>query len=121
MKPKNHTKLHFGPYRTRRFKYRDVVFCERAGEVSLCGLSSGRMPWPLCQCGKTKAMALVGDLVAAVRRESSLAIQYWWAVGHSKVLKWRKSLGVGGFTEGTRSVKRDYGKEQYKKTTLVKA
>src|SRR5476651_580495 len=111
MKQKDRVKLRFGPYRTPRFKYGNVVFCERAGEVTLCGLSSGRIPWPMCRRGKSKAIALVGDLVKAVRQESSVAIQHWWGVGEDTVWKWRKALGVGRSTEGTRVLKGEYANE----------
>src|SRR4051794_26521332 len=109
MNPKDRVKLRFGPYPAPRFSYGDVVFCERVGEVILCGLSSGRIPWPLCRCGKVKAIALVGKLVDAVREESALAVQYWWGVGPSTVWKWRKALGVGAHNRGTRALQRDHG------------
>jgi hypothetical protein len=34
-------KLLFGPYRTPRFRYGDVVFCEMRGEVKIVGLTNG--------------------------------------------------------------------------------
>jgi hypothetical protein len=111
MNPKDRVKLRFGTYRTPRFKYGDVVFCERFGEVTLVGLSGGRIPWPMCRRGRGRAIALIGDLVRAVRQESALAVQHWWGVGASTVLLWRKALDVGPLTEGTRALRREYGYE----------
>jgi hypothetical protein len=39
-------KLHFGPYRTPRFKRGTKVDCAVGGEMVIVGLSDGRtMPW----------------------------------------------------------------------------
>jgi hypothetical protein len=40
-------KLRFGPYQTPVFRYGDTAFCEVRGEVILCGLTAGRIPWPV--------------------------------------------------------------------------
>jgi hypothetical protein len=45
MKAKDRVRLRFGPYRTPRFRYGDIVFCERCGEVTMCGLTAARIPW----------------------------------------------------------------------------
>ena len=37
-------KLHFGPYRTPRFKYGAVVQDALRGEVKIVGLTAGRIP-----------------------------------------------------------------------------
>jgi hypothetical protein len=111
MKAKDRVRLRFGPYRTPRFRYGDVVFCERCGEVTACGLTAARIPWPTCRRGRGRAIILCADLVAAVRRESSIAVQYWWGVGEETVWRWRKALGVEARTEGTRAIMRDYAKE----------
>jgi hypothetical protein len=111
MNKKDRVKLRFGPYRTPRFKRGDVVYCERCGEVTLCGLSSGRIPWPTCRRGKAKAIVLCAGLADAVRRESAVAVQHWWGVGRSTVLQWRKALGVGRQTHGTWALQSDYAKE----------
>ena len=98
MNQNRRTKLRFGPYRTPRFKYGDVVFCERASEVRLCGLSKGRIPWPTCRRGTARAIVLYGALVDAVRRESSLAVQYWFGVGQDKAF-----VPVGELSGGERA------------------
>ncbi len=94
-------KLRFGPYKTPRFKYGDVVFCERFGEVRITGLSGGRIPWPTCRQGKRNVIILFKSLVNAVRRESSAAVQYWWGVGHGTLTAWRKVLEVPIANAGT--------------------
>jgi hypothetical protein len=111
MNPQTRVKLRFGAYRAPRFRHGDVVFCERAGEVTLCGLSKGRIPWPTCRRGRASAIVLCGDLVKAVRRESSVAVQYWWGVGRDTVRKWRNALEVGRLTKGTRALMSDYATE----------
>jgi hypothetical protein len=95
-------KLLFGPYRTPRFNYGDVVTCEIRGDVKIVGLTAARIPWPKCRTGKRcRAIILYGALADAVRRESAQAIEYWWGVGSFTVWKWRKALGVDRLTEGT--------------------
>src|SRR5207245_6648729 len=84
---------------------------ERAGEVRLCGLSKGRIPWPTCRRGTARAIVLCGGLVDAVRRESSVAVQYWWGVGQDTVWKWRKALEVGRYTPSTRALMSDQNSE----------
>ena len=93
--------LLFGPYRTPVFKYGDLVICERAGQVELCGLSSGRIPWSLGRRGSSKAIVLCGALVRAVRQEAACAVAYWFGVTAQTVSVWRKALGVGPTTTGT--------------------
>jgi hypothetical protein len=94
-----------------RFRYSDVVFCERYGEVTLRRLSKGRIPWPMCRRRKVGATVLCGGLVDQVRRESGVAVQCWCGVGQDTVWKWRKALGVGRYTQGTRALQSDYANE----------
>jgi hypothetical protein len=105
-------RLLFGPYRTPRFKYGDVVFCEKRGSVKIVGLTNALIPWPKCRTGKrSRAIILHGALADAVRREAALAVAHWWGVGLFTVWKWRKALGVGPITAGTRRLKHDYALE----------
>jgi hypothetical protein len=67
-------RLLFGPYRTPRFRYGAPFFCAVRGEVTLVGLSAGRIPWPVGQRGSAKALVVYGDLAEAVRRESASAV-----------------------------------------------
>jgi hypothetical protein len=79
MHDRDRFKLLFGPYRTPRSRYGDVVTCEMRGEVNIVGLSEARIPWPKCRTGKRgRAIILYGALAEAVRRESAQAIEYWW-------------------------------------------
>jgi len=90
-----------GTYTTPRFRYGARVVCQARGEVEIVGLTDAPIPWPIGKRGRHKAIVLYGALVKAVRRESSLAIQYWFGVGPFTVWKWRKALGVDRNTEGT--------------------
>ncbi len=47
MKAATRVKLHFGPYRTQRFKYGGIVQGAARGEVKIVGLTAGRIPWPI--------------------------------------------------------------------------
>ncbi len=99
--------LLFGPYQTPQFRHGDIVFCERRGEVRLCGLSAGRIPWPIGQRGNHEALVLYADLAKAVRRESATAIRYWWGVGSNTVWEWRCTLGIHHANDGSRQLWRD--------------
>jgi NUMOD3 motif len=90
-----------GTYASPRFRYGKFVTCEMRGEVQLVGLTDAPIPWPIGKRGRHKAIVLYGDLVRAVRRESSLAIQHWFGVGPVTVWQWRRALGVDRKTEGT--------------------
>lgn len=59
-------KLHFGPYRTPRFKYGDLVRDQMRGKVRVIGLSEGRIPWPIIGRTSGVRLAFYGDLVKAV-------------------------------------------------------
>jgi hypothetical protein len=44
------------------------------------GLSGGRIPWPVGQRGRAKALVLCGALAKGVRLEAAVAVAYWWGV-----------------------------------------
>jgi hypothetical protein len=113
MRDADRFKLLFGPYRTPCFRYGDVVFCDVRGEVTLCGLTEAPIPWPVGKRGRHKAIVLCGRLADAVRRESALAVAYWFGVSMQTVTAWRKALGVGATTEGTSRLRRDYFAEPW--------
>jgi hypothetical protein len=52
--------------------------------------------------GNHKSIILYADLARAVRRESSLAIRFWWGVSMSTVRQWRRALEVPRVNEGSR-------------------
>ena len=74
------------------------------GRLTAGGLSDAPIPWPYCTeraGGSGRSLILCGDLVRAVRTETTLAVAYHWGVGRRVVTRWRRSLGVGRMTEGT--------------------
>src|SRR5262249_19146465 len=88
-------RLLFGPYVAPAFRYDDIVFCEVRGEVTIVGLSSGRIPWPIGKRGRSKSFAVYGGLADAIRREAAIAVCYWFGMTPQTVTKYRKALGVG--------------------------
>ena len=90
-----------GKYRTPTFRYGQRVEDQRRGEVRIVGLSAGRIPWPIGQKRSARALVLYRDLARAVRRESVIAICYWWGVYRTAVCRWRRVLGVPAINEGT--------------------
>jgi hypothetical protein len=101
------TRLLFGPYGTPAFHYGDTVDCLIRGEIEVVGLTDAPVPWPVGKLGAHKSMILYADLARAVRREAALAVAHWWGVTPQTVRVWRKALGEGAVTEGTRRLKRD--------------
>lgn len=103
MNPRVRFKLHFGPYKTPRFKYGDIVCDESRGDVKIVGLTDAPIPWPIGARGPKgmKTIVLYKGLVRAVRMESITAVRHWWGVTHTPVYRWRKALGVGRFNDGT--------------------
>jgi hypothetical protein len=95
MRDSERFKLLFGPYRTPRFGYGKVAFCEVRGQVTICGLSDAPIPWPVGKRGRAKALVVYKGLANAVRRESNLAVCHWWGVSPQTVSLWRKALEVG--------------------------
>ena len=73
-------KLHFGPYRTPRFKLGSIIEDEIRGEVTIVGLTDARIPWPIGKRGRAKAYLVFGVLARAIRRESAQAVCYWFGV-----------------------------------------
>jgi hypothetical protein len=67
-------KLHFGPYRAPLFKHGAVVEDALRGEVTIAGMSAGRIPWPIGQKGQSKGPVLFKGLAKAVQKESGVAV-----------------------------------------------
>src|SRR6266566_1286852 len=97
-------RLQFGPYRTPRIKIGAVIMDEVRGPVTIVGLSKARIPWPVLHARNHRTVALYGALATAVRRESAVAVAYWWGVSRSTVHKWRKALGVPPINAGTQQL-----------------
>src|SRR5579864_8273204 len=109
-------KLLYGPYRTPKVSIGTVLTCEsRDCDVIVVGYTDARIPWPVGrQRGRAaRGPVVYGELAEAVRRESGIAICYWWGVTGQTATKWRKALGVEQYTDGTRRLKRDYFKEPW--------
>ena len=105
MKDEDRFKLYFGPYKTPRFKYGQIVWCEYRGNVKIVGLSDGSIPWPI---GRPTApnpgrdsLIIFQGLKNAIQTESNQAVAHWWGVAIATVGRWRKALGVGRNTPGT--------------------
>ena len=116
-------RLHFGPYAAPRFRYGRKVDCEVRGEVTIVGLSDARIPWPLGRVhgSYSRGLIIYGTLGRAVRRESNLAVCYWWGVTPQTVTRWRKALGVEPSNEGTLTRRRELAGEPWCKKALHKA
>jgi hypothetical protein len=87
-----------------------MVVCAAHGEVEIVGLSAAPIPWPIGRTpprGRPRFLIVYADLVEAVRRESSAAIQHWWGVSYHTVWAWRKALNVGPMTEGSTQLLRE--------------
>jgi NUMOD3 motif len=106
----NRHKLHFGPYRTPRFKYGAKVECQARGDVMIVRLTAGRIPWPVGKTHRATSMVVYADLARAVRREAACAVMHWWGVGASTVWIWRRALGVPHSNEGDRKLRIAYNK-----------
>jgi len=111
MHPGRRYKLYFGPYKTPRFKYGDVVFDERRGDVIIVAISNGRIPWPLARRARsfTRGPVLFKDLARAVRKEAAETVAYWWGVSPACISHWRRALGVKLSNPGTFRLKRELG------------
>jgi hypothetical protein len=89
--PADRTRLLYGPYRPMPLQRGDRAFClYRDCDVVITSWSDARVPWPLCVRlgGRAKPGPLVNEtLLAAARREASIAIQHWFGVSVTQV--WR--------------------------------
>lgn len=77
---------------------------EIAGRVQVGGWTDAPISWPRkLKTGKA-ALIVTAELARAIRTESSTAIQEHWGVSLGTVHTWRKALGVGRVTDGTRQL-----------------
>jgi hypothetical protein len=103
-------RLHFGPYRTPRFRIGQRVEDERRGLVRIVELSDGRIPWPVGYGPGGRSLVLYRGLARAVQRETSAAVMHWFGVGPCTVWRWRLALGVRN-NEGDFRLKAANGKK----------
>lgn len=91
-------------YVPRAMQLGQQVQCLRHGRVAVAG--HDRHGWPLCRVGGTHGNRLVPilcpPLTDMVRQESERDVAVALGVSRSTVQRWRKALGVGRFTAGTR-------------------
>ncbi len=91
-----------GPYRAPRWRYGRVVMDEVRGEVTVIGMTAGRIPWPVGKRGRAKAPVVAGGLVRALRTEAAQAVAHWWGLSAHTVWAYRRALGVPRSTSGSR-------------------
>lgn len=105
-------RLLHGPYQPPKCKVGGWLNCRRRGRVKVVAFSNGPIAWPMTRpVSGPRSMILCGDLVKAVRQETSLAIQHWWGVNHSLVQKWRRILGVEHDNEATKQLRAKWMRE----------
>lgn len=112
MKDKDRFKLLYGPYAPPKVQLGEQLMDEVRGPVIAGKWSQGRIPWPCVRTAGRSAFILTGDLLKAVRNESSLAIQHWWGVSPSTVHRWRRSLNTDQYNEGTLRLHREWKPEK---------
>src|SRR3954471_2996944 len=98
-------RLLFGPYRAPRWRYGRVVMDEVRGEVTVVGLTAGRIPWPVGKRVRAKGPVLAAGLARAVRAEAAQAVAHWWGLSAHTVCLYRRALGVPRSTAGTRRLR----------------
>jgi hypothetical protein len=95
---KNTPKLLHGPYDPPPFRKGQKAWClYRDREVKVVGWSDAPTSWPLCtgvDPPSGPGLLVEETLSRAVRRESALAVGYWFGVGRMTVSNWRRALGV---------------------------
>jgi len=105
-----------GTYRTPRIRIGTVLTCEfRDCDVIVVGYTEGRIPWPLGRRRGSPARGPVvyDGLAAALRRESNIAVCYWWGVTPCVVSHWRRALGVVQTNCGTLRLRKLYAREEW--------
>lgn len=93
-----------GHYAPPPCKRGDWIEDERFGLVEVGGWTSAPIPWPYRKRSGSPSLILTDEMARAVRTESEQAIAAHWGVSAGTVWSWRKSLGVGRITPGTRAI-----------------
>ena len=102
-------KLIGGPYLPPVCRIGDKLDCEVAGETFVVGgMSSGKIQWPRRKKSGSHALIVCGDLITALRIESTKAICHHWGVTCPTVGRWKRGLGIEGLTEGSRRLFREW-------------
>lgn len=100
-----------GSYRTPKCRIGDIVQCAVRGDVRIVAISGGKIPWPIAQRlgERARGFVIYEGLEAALRRESGVAICHWWGIYKMTVSRWKKALGIGPETEGSRRLRAAHG------------
>lgn len=93
--PEERFKLRFGKYAKPAFKIGKRANDAILGEVTIIGVTVGKIPWPVFQNKGRKSLVLYRGLLRALQRESAGAVCYWWGVSPYTVSKWKQLLGIG--------------------------
>jgi Cro/C1-type HTH DNA-binding domain len=94
-------KLLHGPYLPPKTQRGRRLFCEIRGTVVVGGYHDAPISWPFVK-QRGCPLILCGDLVKAIRRESRSAIMHHFGVGREMVRRWRRTLDVPWWPEGSR-------------------
>lgn len=109
MKPEAQIELLHGPYAAPSVQVGQELECTVRGKLTVRRFSQGLLAWPMGhpggQDGGRHSHIVCGDLVQAIRCESSRAVQHWWGVSEAVVTRWRAALGVEANPEGTRRLR----------------
>ena len=106
-------RLLYGPYALPNCRVGDKVLCEyRDREVTVGGITGGRIQWPRARGPGPQGPILCGSLIRAVRSEAAIAVAYHWGVSTTTVKKWRRALEVPAVNDGTLSLYVAYGYER---------
>jgi hypothetical protein len=102
----------YGPINCRAGSELPGVVCGRTGLVNgphrVRGLTDAPIIWPwTVVSGSRHQLIVTGDLEAALRRESVLAVSYYWSVSAWWVNRARRMLGIERMTEGTTALWRE--------------
>jgi hypothetical protein len=79
--------------------------------MTVKGMTDALIRWPCARRNRNASPILCGDLIRAVRTESEQAVAYHWGVRTKVVWKWRRALGVGPMTNGSRRLRIEYAIE----------
>src|SRR5437870_3249535 len=99
-------KLLFGCYAAPRVRIGSKLVDEVRGlEVDVAGFSSAPIPWPYTHTPRP-SLIVCRALARAIRLEAAAAVAHHFGVSINAVRLWRRALGVGRNTEGTRRLRR---------------
>ena len=93
--PEERFKLRFGKYAKPAFRIGKRANDAILGEVTIIGVTVGKIPWPVFQNRGRKSLVVYRGLLRALQRESAGAVCYWWGVSPCTVSKWKRLLDIG--------------------------